>query len=134
MKEKAIENMILSFLKIHGLFCWKIESQGTYDAKKGIYRRKNSIHRMLGVSDIVGLFPSGRLFAVEVKSATGRLSEHQRRFLDHINASGGVGIVARSIEDVKKQFLKRGEKWICENVNQDKKLSSSNGDQATGQE
>jgi penicillin-binding protein-related factor A (putative recombinase) len=102
MKEKAIENEILSWLKLQGLFCWKVESQGTYDAKKGIYRRKNSVHRLLGVSDIIGLLPNGRLFACEVKSKTGRLSEHQKLFLENINANGGVGFVARSIGDVDK--------------------------------
>lgn len=113
MKEKAIENNILSFLKLKGLFCWKVESQGTYDAAKGIYRRKNSVHRLLGVSDIIGLLPNGRLFACEVKSEKGRLSEHQKLFLENIKANGGVGFVARSIEDVEKAL---GGLWNCENA------------------
>jgi penicillin-binding protein-related factor A (putative recombinase) len=100
VKEKAIENEILSFLKRKGIFCFKVESQGTYDARLGIYRRKNSVHRLLGVADICGLLPSGRFFACEVKSATGRLSEHQVEFLKNVNDNNGIGFMARSIEDV----------------------------------
>jgi penicillin-binding protein-related factor A (putative recombinase) len=100
LKEKAIENSILSFLKFNGIFAWKVESQGTYDAAKGIYRRKQSVHHLRGVSDIIGLLPSGRLFACEVKSEKGRLSEHQKAFLENIKLNGGIAFVARSIDDV----------------------------------
>lgn len=102
VKEKAIENSILSFLKMKAIFCWKVESQGTYDAKKGIYRRKNSVHRMLGVADIIGILPCGRCFAIEVKSAVGRLSPHQKEFLEKIRLNNGIAFVARGIEDVCK--------------------------------
>ena len=40
--------------------------------------------------------------AVEVKSATGRLTPAQRAFLDHIQAAGGRAGIARSIEDAKR--------------------------------
>jgi hypothetical protein len=100
VKEKAIETQILHFLAYKGIMAWKIENQGTFDAKKGIYRRKIGPGRTLGVSDIVGLLPNGRLFAIEVKSATGRISEHQEQFLNRIKQNEGLAFIARSIEDV----------------------------------
>ncbi len=55
-----------------------------------------------GVSDIIGILPdgSGRMFACEVKTERGRVTPHQARFIDRVNAAGGIGFVARSIEDV----------------------------------
>jgi hypothetical protein len=103
VKEKAIENSILSFLKLHGIFCFKVESQGTYDAKLGRYRMKHSIHRMLGVADIIAII-DGQFIAIEVKSASGRLSEHQKRFMFEVMRHGGRAIVARSVEDVATQL------------------------------
>ena len=35
--------------------------------------------------------------AVECKSASGRLSERQRRFLEVVNEHGGIGLVCRSV-------------------------------------
>ena len=108
MKEKEIENQILHYLRGIGIFCWKTENQGTFDARKGIYRRKSGPGRMLGISDIIGCLFDGRLFACEVKSEKGRLSEPQKIFLDHVNAQGGVGFMARSVQDVRDELRSRG--------------------------
>lgn len=104
VKEKTIENSILSFLKRHGIFVFKVESQGTYDAKLGRYRMKHSMHRMLGVADIIGILDGGTFLAIEVKSEVGRLSDHQKQFLRTIQENGGVAIVARSIDDVAEKL------------------------------
>jgi hypothetical protein len=100
VKEKSIETQILHYLAYKGIKAWKTENQGTFDAKKGIYRRKFGPGRTLGVSDIIGLLPNGRLFAIEVKSAIGRLSEHQKAFIEEIKTNNGIAFVARSLEDV----------------------------------
>lgn len=102
--EKAIENSILSFLKAHGIFCFKVDTVGIFDPTKKIYRKKNSIHHIKGVSDILGIY-KGRMLAVEVKSAKGRLTEEQQDFLNKVNEEGGFGLMARSIDDVD-QMLK----------------------------
>lgn len=49
--------------------------------------------------------------AVEAKSETGRLSQHQKAFLDAVKAAGGVAIIARSVEDLE-QALGELEKWV----------------------
>lgn len=51
------------------------------------------VQRMLGDAIIA------RWLALEVKTATGRVSKEQQMFLDLVNRSGGVGRVVRSIED-----------------------------------
>lgn len=56
-----------------------------------------------GVSDITGLIPLDArpplFFAIEVKSATGRLSKPQREFIDSVNALGGVAAVVSSVDE-----------------------------------
>jgi penicillin-binding protein-related factor A (putative recombinase) len=100
LKEKQIENSILSYLKLRGLFFYKQETVGIFDSKKGVYRRKNSIHRKVGVSDIIGVI-NGRAVFIEVKSAKGKLSPGQVQFLEEAKQNGAITIVARSIEDVE---------------------------------
>jgi hypothetical protein len=53
-----------------------------------------------GVSDIIGCLPTGRFFAIEIKTPRGVVSDHQRRFIDNVQAQGGIGFVARSVDDV----------------------------------
>jgi hypothetical protein len=52
-----------------------------------------------GSSDLVGLAPDGRFLAVEVKTAKGRVSKAQQSFIDMVNDMGGIGMVARSVEE-----------------------------------
>ena len=67
---------------------------------------KQEIHISLltrwGLAIFLGVLPGGRILCIEVKTATGRLSEPQKLFLDNINERGGLAFVARSIEDVEK--------------------------------
>lgn len=53
-----------------------------------------------GCSDVLGMTRRGRLVAVETKSSVGRLTDEQAAFLDAVNAGGGLGVCARSIDDV----------------------------------
>lgn len=52
-----------------------------------------------GSADLVGfLIPSGKLFAIEVKTSIGKLSADQRTWIEWVNRNGGVARVARSVE------------------------------------
>ncbi len=82
--EKEITQSIRAFLRLSGIFHWK--------AWQGLGSQK-------GVSDIIGIH-NGKLFALEIKTKKGRLNEHQKSFLDLVNRNGGIGFVARSVEDV----------------------------------
>lgn len=53
----------------------------------------------VGGADLLGVAPDGRFLAVEVKTATGRVSKEQKRFIDAVNRAGGLAGVARSVED-----------------------------------
>lgn len=54
-----------------------------------------------GFSDLFGLMPGGRFFALEVKTPTGRVSDQQARFLAAVERYGGISGVARSPDDAR---------------------------------
>jgi hypothetical protein len=55
-----------------------------------------------GASDLIGWLPDGKFLAIEVKTEKGRASPEQLKFIELVNAAGGVGFIARSGDDVRK--------------------------------
>ena len=53
-----------------------------------------------GVADLI-LLHNGNLYALEVKTQKGRLSENQKRFRDDVLRAGGEYAVVRSVDDVR---------------------------------
>lgn len=98
--EKILENAILRYLLGRGVMAWKVKSVGTYDPSLGRFRKSSPLYR-LGVSDILGIY-GGRPLAIEVKTATGRLTDKQESFIKDFVEHGGRALVARSVEHVVK--------------------------------
>jgi hypothetical protein len=55
-----------------------------------------------GAADLSGILEDGRRIEIEVKTATGRQSEQQKRFQAMIEKFNGIYILARSIEDAER--------------------------------
>lgn len=56
----------------------------------------------VGSSDLVGLLaPSGRFFALEIKTDVGRVTKEQKAFLAHVRSMGGFAAVVRSVEEAR---------------------------------
>lgn len=87
MKETDITQAIIKDLKGMGCFVFKHWSGG--------FARR-------GIADVLGCLPSGRFIAIEVKAESGRVSEYQERFIRDVNRCGGLGFIARSVEDVRE--------------------------------
>lgn len=98
--EYQIERSICDYLKAKKLFFWKTISTGFYDAQLGRFRKQVSPYARKGVPDILLVY-KGKLIGIEIKSATGRLSDSQRAFGEELLLAGGIYFVARSIEDVQ---------------------------------
>lgn len=107
LSEKQIENTILHWLNWRGFFCWKTKTMGTFDKRSGRYLRGSRLYRT-GVSDIIGILDSGKLFAIEVKSEKGRVQDNQKLFLSEIKAKGGLAFIARSVDDIEREFKLAG--------------------------
>lgn len=98
--EAQIKNLILDWLFLQpSCFVWQNDSVGIYDSVNKTFRKRNSKYCINGVSDILGIW-RGKPLAIEVKSKTGVLSENQKNFLIRFKASGGIGFMARSLDDV----------------------------------
>lgn len=85
--EKNIQKAILNYLKTlpDGHFV-KI-SQGKYSSR--------------GVADILGCL-NGRFVAIEVKAAAGKVTPLQEQFGRQVRDAGGVFLVARSVDEVRR--------------------------------
>lgn len=67
----------------------------------------------VGSADLVGMLsPSGRFFALEVKTPSGKVSEDQRRWHDVVRRHGGFCAVVRSVAEAEAALerAKRGER------------------------
>jgi len=103
LTEKEIENAILDYLTLLPGVYWKNNTVGVYDPVKKVHRKPGKHHRN-GVSDILGLDANGRFIAIEVKTKKGRISDNQKLFLEDINKHGGLGFIARSVDDVREKI------------------------------
>ena len=63
-------------------------------------RKATSRYASIGVADVIGLTGAGRLFAVEVKAKGGKVAPHQARFLERVQVSNGIAVVAYTLENV----------------------------------
>jgi hypothetical protein len=54
-----------------------------------------------GCADILGQLVDGRFLAVEVKTRLGKATKEQQAFIASVNGARGLGVIARSVDDVK---------------------------------
>lgn len=98
LKETEVQAQILEYLQLKGMFVWRNDSVGVYDATKKTYRRKSKFC-MNGVADIIGIYKS-KFLAIEVKTGYNKPSDNQKKFLERVNREGGIAFVAYSLDDV----------------------------------
>lgn len=106
--EIDIQNAILAFLSFQpNIVAWQNKNGGTYDSKKKIFRSNKGKYHRDGVSDILGFFKdSGKILVIEVKRPKGfKISPEQRLFIDEVNAAGGCGFFATSVDMVAQKLL-----------------------------
>jgi len=109
--EKDITKTIRKHLNSINIFHWK-QWQGLGSTK--------------GTPDIVGVLPVsiktlnrlgikrvGLFLGIEVKTAKGKVTDHQTAFLNAIKAAGGLAIVARSVQDIEhlKKMVENERKY-----------------------
>jgi Holliday junction resolvase len=79
--ESELQTIILKYLKTLGYF------------------RKVMVANNSGTPDIVGCI-GGRFIAIEVKAKTGKVTELQKHNIKLIQDSGGLALIAYSLNDV----------------------------------
>ena len=96
--ERDILKSILQFLAVKKIFCWRNNVGATVSKYKGVTRFIRYGYK--GSSDVLGILPDGRFFAIEVKRKGNKTTEAQDIFLDEIKKNNGFAMVAYSIDDV----------------------------------
>ena len=109
-QETIIQRRIMLVLSELGCLVFRNETAGAWIGKK-IHQAGDQVTltnaRMMifglckGSSDLVGVAPCGRFFAIEVKTKTGRATKEQLNFLEQIRQHGGLAGIARTTEEAK---------------------------------
>lgn len=98
----ALTGHILEYLALRGVMAWR-NNTGSYAVPASREHRRRFIrYGAEGSGDILGALPGGRFLSIEVKVGRDRLRDSQREWMERVNVSGGLAIVARSVEDVER--------------------------------
>lgn len=92
---------ICHYLEAKKYFFWRQSNTGVYRVDRNAYIP--SPNSMRGIPDIFLIRSNGFgsvIYGIEVKSATGQQSEFQKKFQQKLEASGGIYILARSVDDL----------------------------------
>lgn len=106
-QETKTQRLIMLALSDAGCTVWRNETAGAWLGKQ-IHRDGDQVTltaaRMMtfglcvGSSDIIGIAPDGRFLAIEVKTAKGRATKEQLRFIEAVKNAGGIAGIARSAQ------------------------------------
>jgi hypothetical protein len=96
--EKHIQQQILQYLEIRGIFHWR-NNTGAVKTDERFFR-----FGLKGSSDIIGVLPGGRALFIEVKRPSGRLTAPQKEFLGRASMAGALAFEAKSVEEVDQKI------------------------------
>ena len=97
LSETALLKSIMHYLALRkDVFAWRNNTGAIVTDERFIRYGKR------GSSDIIGICANGRFLAIEAKVGKGRQSPEQMEFERLVRASGGLYVLAYSIDDVKR--------------------------------
>ena len=88
MNEHEIQTYLLNLLALEKIMAFRVNN-----GRRGHIKMVS----MKGFSDIIGITPKGKFFAVECKAYKGRVSPDQEIFLNAIVANNGLAFVVYDI-------------------------------------
>lgn len=107
-QETKIQRLIMLALSDAGCTVWRNETAGAWlgrtihkdgDQVTLASARMMTFGLCVGSSDIIGIAPDGRFLAIEVKTAKGRATKEQLRFIEAVKNAGGIAGIARNVHD-----------------------------------
>lgn len=103
--EAQIQGAIVEWLRYSGYLTFHIPNGGLRGKREAAKLKWQGV--LAGVPDLAVIWQElgeARLCFIEVKTASGRLSEDQSDFRNKVNAIGFDYIIARSLDDVMQWF------------------------------
>lgn len=110
-KETKLQREILIAISKQGHTAWRNETAQFWTGQvihkqSRMVTLKNAkmipVGLCVGSSDIIGLTKEGRFFALEVKTLTGKASDEQIKFINHVKKQNGIAGIVRSVDDALK--------------------------------
>jgi hypothetical protein len=96
MIQRACLDWLTAMKKQHDIVFFRANS-GAFKTEQGRYVKTGTP----GLADIC-LIHDGVFYGVEVKTATGRMSQSQKQFKAELEAAGGKYLLCRSVSDLKE--------------------------------
>ena len=96
----GLTKCIITYLKLIGAFCTRLNSTGIYraDIKKFVRNTQRK-----GLADVIGTY-KGKSFQVEVKIGKDKMSKYQKQIKHDFEKSGGHYFIAKDFEKFKLWF------------------------------
>ena len=95
MNENSVVKAVIDVLSWNDFRVWRMNAGKVRTAKGHLVSLAPA-----GVSDVIGIAPSGKFVAVECKFGKNKATKLQNDFLREVNRRGGYGCVAWGSEDV----------------------------------
>jgi len=102
MKESELLSYAHTCLKQSGLVFWRVPNGPVFHSIGGRVIRKCS--PVKGFPDLAGVFPSGKFWAIELKTDKGRLSPEQKDWIKYLEEVGYCAKVCKGADDAKEQI------------------------------
>lgn len=101
--ETDLVRACIDWLKSNGCMIWRQNQGGMKMAGDGPRRFIRFAH-INGISDVIGLTPTGRFICVEAKQPGGKPTVEQEAFLAAVRANGGIALVVHSLDELAEQY------------------------------
>ena len=89
LTETDIRRQVRDYLRIKGWFVFHVlQGLGCY----------------LGVTDLIAV-KDGRVLFIELKTARGRQSQHQKKFQADLEAAGGEYVLCRGVDELRERGI-----------------------------
>ena len=98
MIQKSCMDWLRFFQKTNDIVFFRANS-GAFKTAQGRYVKTGTP----GLSDICAIW-NGVFYGIEIKTATGRMSQGQKTFKKCLESAGGVYLLCRSVSDLKEVF------------------------------
>jgi hypothetical protein len=98
----SLTRAVIDYINLTGGYAVRIQSQGQYDSKRGIWRKGTT---RKGTADIIAAI-RGRFVSIEIKTGRDKQSEAQRRTETDVKQAGGIYWVIRNFEGFLEQMEK----------------------------